>query len=387
MTLANAPKPSTFLAEYWQKKSLFMPAAIGADMPLLPADELAWLAMQDDVESRLVLTDLTAGDATYEVISGPFDEATLSTLPASNWTLLVQDVEKHLPEFRQWLALIPFIPDWRVDDLMISAAAPGGSVGPHKDNYDVFLCQTHGNREWRLSTADDHQEKKSSALRLLQPFSDPEPTNAQAGDILYLPPGMPHWGIATTLCTTLSIGMRAPEREELRCTFEREYPTRANPFGDGAINGFYADPDLLETECVTGLISLRAIRRCRDLCDPDIKVNDEQLAVSLGCTATDLKAWLCPEPMTPPAAKARLKKVPAGMADIHAMARLAWSQTDNKLTVFANGHRRTVTPAELAVFRDACATRSLDIATAVSTSSKGFVLWLLQVGIFDLVES
>ena len=120
-------------------------------MPVLEPDELAWLATLPDVESRLVFTEGTRANARYRVEHGPFEEQRLSELPQSNWTLLVQDVEKHLPDFRQWFECVTFVPDWRIDDLMISFAAPGGSVGPHQDNYDVFLCQGMGRREWRLA--------------------------------------------------------------------------------------------------------------------------------------------------------------------------------------------------------------------------------------------
>ena len=139
-----------FLATCWQKTPLHLPGALDSESPALSGEELAWLATLDDVESRLVFTERHDGGTRYRVESGPFDEELLSSLPDSDWTLLVQDVEKHLPDFRQLLSLVPFIPDWRIDDLMISFAAPGGSVGPHKDNYDVFLCQGSGHREWRI---------------------------------------------------------------------------------------------------------------------------------------------------------------------------------------------------------------------------------------------
>ena len=126
-----------------------------APLPSLAPEELAWLATLDDVESRLVFTEQREGSTCYRVEHGPFEESMLSNLPQKDWTLLVQDVEKHLPDFRQWLTLVQFVPEWRIDDLMISFAAPGGSVGPHKDNYDVFLCQASGQREWRLASSGD----------------------------------------------------------------------------------------------------------------------------------------------------------------------------------------------------------------------------------------
>ena len=166
-----------------------MPGALDGIQPSITAGELAWLATQDDVESRLVFTKHDGDGTRYEVRHGPFPNDVLSSLPRQNWTLLVQDVEKHLPDFRALFAVVDFIPDWRIDDLMVSFAAPGGSVGPHRDNYDVFLCQGEGIREWHLGNKDDVVEDESSnELSLLKPFADSNPQSAGEGDILYLPP-------------------------------------------------------------------------------------------------------------------------------------------------------------------------------------------------------
>ena len=113
-----------------------MPGALDGIRPTLTSGELAWLATQDDVESRLVFTHRDGDSTHYRVQNGPFENDVLSSLPRQNWTLLVQDVDKHLPDFRALFSAVDFIPDWRIDDLMVSFAAPGGSVGPHKDNYD-----------------------------------------------------------------------------------------------------------------------------------------------------------------------------------------------------------------------------------------------------------
>jgi len=151
-----------------------MQGAIEVLEPSLSADELGWLATLPDVESRLIFTETAADRTTYRVQDGPFTEEELASLPARNWTLIVQDVEKHLPDFRQFFAAVSFIPDWRIDDLMVSCAAPGGSVGPHLDNYDVFLCQGMGSRKWTLTDpAAAIVDTSAQQLSLLQPFTLP----------------------------------------------------------------------------------------------------------------------------------------------------------------------------------------------------------------------
>ncbi len=175
-----------FLDVHWQKKPLRIPGAISGELPTLTADELAWLATLDDVESRLVFTERHDDRVTYRVEHGPFASAELEDLPSNDWTLLVQDVDKHLPDFRAYFALTDFIPDWRIDDLMVSFAAPGGSVGPHQDNYDVFLVQGSGSRCWHLAEAESIAPAlDSQVLRLLEEFLDPSPVVAKNGDVLY----------------------------------------------------------------------------------------------------------------------------------------------------------------------------------------------------------
>ncbi len=143
-----------FLALYWQKKPLLIRNAFADLQSPITANELAGLACEDHVNARLVFAEGVDGPGSknkhWQVEFGPFDESRFSELPESNWSLLVSDVEKHLPETKTFLKKFHFIPDWRVDDLMISYAPPGGSVGPHTDAYDVFLIQLNGQRLWQI---------------------------------------------------------------------------------------------------------------------------------------------------------------------------------------------------------------------------------------------
>jgi len=377
----------SFLETHWQKSTLFMPGAIDALPVVLQPEELAWLATQEDVESRLVFTELSDGKTRYRVESGPFDESTLSNLPERDWTLLVQDVDKHLPDFAGLFALAAFIPGWRIDDLMVSFAAPGGSVGPHKDNYDVFLCQGDGHREWRIGNPDDAVESDASEqLSLLQPFADPSPIIAAPGDILYVPPGIPHWGIAQDACTTYSIGMRAPTLGELRLSFENEYPDKPNPFprrpDENSI--FYTDPDLSRTESTPGEFAATSIDRCRALTDESIRVDDRQLAVALGCVATDVKAWLSPHCPSSDDIRAFRSAHKDRTTRVHGMARIAWWTAGDDLIFFANGHYKKSESYNLALVRSLCSHQQLDTQLLNAPNRGELLNWMLDMGVFDV---
>ena len=150
----------TFLAEYWQKKPLLIRNALpNLELPLA-ADELAGLACEEFVESRLVIQDGVSDR--WELTHGPFTEETFQSLPDKHWTLLVQAVDHWVPEASLFLARFHFIPSWRIDDLMISYSSDGGGVGPHYDNYDVFLVQASGRRQWEVGGRYDANVTASS---------------------------------------------------------------------------------------------------------------------------------------------------------------------------------------------------------------------------------
>ena len=383
MRFTDGMSASKFLATHWQQSAAVLPGALKNASPTLIPDELAWLATLEDVESRLIFTEHVGDGLSYRVEHGPFDDATLGSLPARDWTLLVQDVEKHLADFRQWLAYCRFIPDWRIDDLMISFAAPGGSVGPHKDNYDVFLCQNSGRREWRLADANAPiGTLTSESLSLLEPFADPAPIVAAEGDVLYLPPGVPHWGIALDACMTFSIGMRAPTVAELRCGFERAHPSGKNPFPENQSgqDRFYSDRDLAADESVPGQISESSVQRCRELIRPGSRVSDRALAIALGVVVTDVKAWLCPEGWTDDDL-GRFRNANVSLA-VHSMTRVAWYENKEFAVVFANGVHRPIAANELVLIRQMCADRFVDRQTLHSRPDDELLLWLLKMGAF-----
>ena len=187
-----------FLADYWQKNPLFIRKAFNDIASPLTPDELAGLACEADVNARLVLehANNTANEPSWSVEYGPFEEARFSSLPESNWSLLVSDVEKHIDAAADLIGKFRFIPDWRIDDLMISYAPVGGSVGPHSDAYDVFLLQLQGQRQWHINHDFDKTPLENTELSILKNFTSDQQWTLNPGDMLYLPPNVAHHGIA-----------------------------------------------------------------------------------------------------------------------------------------------------------------------------------------------
>ncbi|WP_229148668.1 JmjC domain-containing protein [Alcanivorax sp. 1008] len=203
-----------FLQQYWQKKPLLMRAA-ASGLAHPDPDTLAGLALEDCVESRLMTG---AGGGPWNVQSGPFTEQDFSALPKQNWTLLVQSVDHFMTEVSLLLDSFSFLPGWRMEDIMLSYAVKGGSVGPHYDRYDVFLIQARGKRHWQLGPhCDDNSPRlPHDELRLLDGMPVEDEFVVEPGDVLYLPPGVGHWGVAEDDdCITWSVGFRAPAPADL----------------------------------------------------------------------------------------------------------------------------------------------------------------------------
>lgn len=227
----------SFLRRYWHKEALLVAGALPGVAPLISRDALFALAARDDVQSRLVQHARNR----YQQHDGPFRRATLERLPARNWTLLVQGVNLHVEAADALLRRFAFIPYARLDDLMVSYAAPGGGVGPHYDSYDVFLLQASGRRRWRYGRQRDLQLVPDLPLRILAHFTPQHDATLAPGDMLYLPPDYAHDGVAVDECMTYSIGFRAPAWQDLAEAFlDHLRDTLDMP-------GRYADPDLRTT--------------------------------------------------------------------------------------------------------------------------------------------
>lgn len=204
-----------FLSEYWQKKPCLIRQAFAHFKPPITPEELAGLACEKEVHSRLVLEK--GGEKPWQLKYGPFEENDFLSLPETHYSLLVSECEKWVPEFADLIDQFRFIPNWRIDDLMVSYAPPGGSVGPHNDEYDVFLLQAEGQRHWQYSDkrVDKPELIPDTDLAIMQTFEFDHEATLAPGDMLYLPPGVSHFGAAVDRCLTCSIGFRAPTATEL----------------------------------------------------------------------------------------------------------------------------------------------------------------------------
>ena len=205
-----------FLKTTWQKKTLLLRQAFIFEQGLISADELAGLACEETVESRIVFANESETD--WECEYGYFDESRFSELANNNWTLLVQSVDSYSPVVAELRDKFNFIPKWRLDDVMLSYATKGGGVGPHFDYYDVFLLQTSGSREWKIGQRCDSNSplRAHEDLKLLKEFTETDTYILEQGDMLYIPAGVAHWGTALSDdCITASIGFRAPSHREL----------------------------------------------------------------------------------------------------------------------------------------------------------------------------
>ena len=228
--------PEEFLQEYWQKKPLLVRRAFDNLTSPLSPEELAGLACDYGVTSRLIIEK--GGEYPWEVRFGPFEEDDFAGLPPSHWTLLVQETDRHVPAAADLLRPFRFLPNWRIDDVQISYAPMHGRVGAHIDQYDVFLIQGLGRRRWqikRMPAPPDEPFVKDLDIELLEHFEPDEEWIVSPGDLLYLPPRIPHCGTALSDCMTISVGFRAPGNREIVEGF-LEHATSA------------VDPDLAYTD-------------------------------------------------------------------------------------------------------------------------------------------
>ncbi|MEO7055165.1 MAG: cupin domain-containing protein [Caldimonas sp.] len=211
--LLGGLSPALFMRRHWQKKPLLVRSAVPEGLPELDARSLFALAASDDVESRLVVRDALGA---WSVRQGPLPRRALPPIARAGWSLLVQGVDAHVDAAHRLLARFRFVPDFRLDDLMVSFASDGGGVGPHVDSYDVFLLQLSGRRRWRIGRpARAPRLRVDVPLKMLADFMPTEDWLLEPGDMLYLPPGWGHDGIAEGPCLTASIGFRAPDAELL----------------------------------------------------------------------------------------------------------------------------------------------------------------------------
>ena len=273
----------TFLKTYWNKKTLVIRQGFENFESLIEPDELAGLACEEHIESRIVIEK--AGKHPWQPIYGPMDEKVFKKLPKTHWTLLVNDVEKHVPQLATIVDAFRFIPEWRLDDLMISYAPEGGSVGPHLDQYDVFILQAKGHRRWQISTQPvaDTNQVKNTPLRIQKDFTAEEEWILAPGDIIYIPPGVSHYGVAMDNCMSYSIGFRAATHSDM----VNDFITYITKELDST--RVYRDKDL-PAQSHPNEISADALQRVRNIFAEYLNPDHPELARWFGRYMSDNKA-------------------------------------------------------------------------------------------------
>ena len=330
-TLLGGLTSREFLKQYWQKRPLLVRGAFPDVLPPLTAAELAGLACEEGVESRLVQQLRKAPG--WKLKHGPFLHKDFKKLPKRQWTLLVQDVDKYLPAAAALLEPFRFIPDWRIDDVMVSYAADGGSVGPHVDAYDVFLLQVEGMRRWDITTLPQPEHRLPGLeLKQVKTFKPEESWLLMPGDMLYLPPGVAHHGVAFGECMTCSIGFRAPSQTEMLGELTTLLTQAA---GDGV---HYTDPDLVPA-ANPGELTLEARARARQMLRAQLKPSDEALDIWFGCHVTETKPWLRPLPPARRSSAARFKEQLERGKQLawHPAVRFAWFSVRQACHLFVDG--------------------------------------------------
>ena len=388
MTSANSPRtllggltPAQFLSQHWQKSPLLIRGALPGFVSPLEPDDLAGLACEEGIEARLV--EEHGPDKAWQVSHGPFDEETFSRLPVSGWSLLVQAVDHYVPEVAELLEAFDFIPRWRLDDIMVSYAPPGGSVGAHVDQYDVFLLQASGRRRWQLggTPGNDARLIPGIDLRILEDFAVEADQDwvLEPGDMLYLPPGVAHHGISDADdCLTFSIGFRAPSSDEVVTSFA-DYI--GEQLGDSQR---YGDSDL-QPPAAIGELDDQAIARVRALLLDAID-RPEQMAQWFGRAMTQPKYLDQLIPPESPAEPSELRSaLESGSELTHSLgSRFAWRRLDDaRATLFADGDA-IVCDLELAQYLSAAP--RLDAKVLAFPDSESLLAALVDSGSLSVFE-
>ncbi len=344
--------PAQFLRDYWQKRPLLVRNAFPGFVSPLSPEDLAGLACEEAALSRIAQHDRKKDR--WMLRSGPFAEAEFPKLPDHDWTLLVQDVDKWDADVRALLDRFDFLPRWRIDDVMISFAAPGGSVGAHVDHYDVFLLQGQGRRQWQISTDPNAPTafRDDAELKLLRAFTPTHQWTLEPGDMLYLPPGVPHHGVALDACLTYSIGMRAPSQAELLVDFAEHLAQQA---GEDAR---YADPDLVVPgdRHEVDDAALARVRRALSV----LQADDATLAAWFGSYISAYRGADVAAPPKPPSAdKVRKTLADGGALLRHPFVRSAWTRQGKRALLFVGG---AAYPMGTASARKLAAAQAIDSA-------------------------
>jgi len=339
-----------FLSDYWQKKPCLIRNAFANFESVISPEELAGLACDEDVFSRLLIEK--EGAHPWQLINGPFSEEDFLNLPETHYSLLVSECEKWLPELNELLDNFNFLPQWRIDDLMISYAPEHGSVGPHLDQYDVFLLQAHGQRHWHIQSPDtlDPSIVDDLDVALLENFNHDTDWILNPGDMLYLPAGVPHHGIALNPCMSYSIGFRAPSNKELL---------------EGVINTLSNNDILNDTIRYTDP-TLNQNRHASQITGEEVAQVEQLISKALTHSST-LMPQVSGEVMTQKslnldlACNVNFNYSEQQNVERHPDALFAFYQQDNSLLFFANGQSFELSAELLETVQFICEHRDFDL--------------------------
>ena len=329
---------SEFIQQYWQKKPCLIRQAIPDFQSPISPEELAGLACEDEVHSRLIIEK--DRDSPWELSYGPFQEEVFLALPETHYSLLVSECEKWIPGLADLIDQFRFIPDWRIDDLMVSYAPPGGSVGPHSDEYDVFLLQALGKRKWQYSDSrvDNPALIPGLDLAIMRDFRADQEAILSPGDMLYLPPGIAHHGVAVDACLTFSIGFRAPTTIEVLESFTLELDRQA------LASKRYTDPDL-EVSRHRAEITQQEIDRFRAMVLSAMEQPEQLWVDSVGKLLSDSMVD-GKDPDSPPAHPHGLFK---NNWMINPDSRMLYYRGDSDITFYCNGQRYKLPNSDLVI--------------------------------------
>ena len=362
--------PETFMEEYWQKKPLLIRQAFADFKSPITADELAGLACEEEVDSRIVMEK--DGEHPWFPVFGPMDETIFNSMPETHWTLVVNDMEKYLPELAWIVDRFRFIPEWRLDDLMVSYAADQGSVGPHVDLYDVFLLQGEGKRRWQISTREvtEDNQVKGTPLRIQKEFTAEEEWIVEPGDMIYLPPGVSHHGVSLGESISYSIGFRATSHADLVNDFIAHITQNLSP------KLTYRDPDQSVQE-YTNEIKQDALQRVTEIFKNYLQPDHPELQRWFGRFVSDTKSDVMTEPEQEVDSIEELQVLAnTGVLNRHTASRFAFAQNPENTLLFVDGEDYEVT-AEFA--KALCRQRQINLDELLQVANKDEKLFIVAM--------
>lgn len=321
----------TFMAEYWQKKPLLVRQAFADFKSPISADELAGLACEEDVDSRIVLEK--DGEHPWFPIFGPMNDEVYASLPETHWSLVVNDMEKYLPELSWIVDRFRFIPEWRLDDLLVSYATDAGSVGPHVDLYDVFLLQGEGRRRWQINTqaVTENNQVEETPLRIQKDFKAEQEWIVEPGDMIYLPPGVSHHGVSLGESISYSIGFRATSHADLVSDFIAYITQDLSP------QLTYQDPDQSVQE-YSNEIKPDALARATEIFKQYLQPDHPELQRWFGRFVSDTKSDVITEPEEEINSIEELQELAStGVLKRHTASRFAFAQNPENTLLFVDG--------------------------------------------------